>query len=49
MYNMGFGKSESVSIVSSKKLLLKVSSIMLMEHLLCEPTAGGECNVCGMI
>ncbi len=19
-----------------------------MEHLLCEPTAGGECNVCGM-
>ncbi len=19
-----------------------------MEHLLCEPTAGGECNVCGI-
>jgi ssDNA-binding Zn-finger/Zn-ribbon topoisomerase 1 len=21
---------------------------MVMEHLLCEPTIGGECNVCGV-
>jgi hypothetical protein len=36
------------ALVAIHENRLKVSSSMLMEHLLYAPTLGGECNVCGM-
>lgn len=45
-----FGQKQSfyTSTVYFKSFLTKNSFKKVMEHLLCEPTAGGEWNVCGM-
>lgn len=41
-------KAKDVTIFIDFFLSKKLSSKKVMEHLLCEPTVGGECNVCGM-
>ena len=40
-------KAKVVTTVSLKKIILKVSFAMLMEHFLCDDV-GGKRNVCGM-
>tara|TARA_Y100000385_G_scaffold58181_1_gene55958 strand:- start:182 stop:448 length:267 start_codon:yes stop_codon:yes gene_type:complete len=40
-------KAKVITKASSKKFILKVSTTMLMEHVLCDDL-GGKHNVCGM-
>jgi len=41
-------KSKVLLFILLKVLYQKISSTMLMEHLLYLPTKGGKCNVCEM-